>query len=251
MNEYTFQPKVISERSGGPMPEDSRMLTVKWSGVFTSCRQDGHLPPLPVEGIVLCYTLQKPKWSLPACEGLRIQFKLKGNWPWRWPSPLPPEKGTAHVQLSGPMRYSRGIWSRIRVILGARKRRLTINGLSSVGGIAVAASWIETLMAVVNVCSFPRTHLRAGWVGLCERMLLRGGVNINEVREEREGEMRFGMDVCCPNEKVQPFHLYCCLDYYYLSLLQASEKDHTFNFYISLSGLRHWRERVAITVLAP
>lgn len=198
------------------------------------------------------YTLQKLKWSLPACEGLRIQFKLKGNWPWRWPSPLCTEKETAPVQISGPMQFSRAILSWIRVILGARKRRLRINGLSSVGGMAVAACWIETLMAVVNVCSFPRMHLWAGWVGLCERMLLRGeGVNFNEVREEGEGEMRFGMEVCCPNKKVQPFRLYCCLDYYYLSLLQASEKDHTFNFYISLSGFRHWRERVAIMVLAP
>lgn len=48
------------------------------------------------------------------------------------------------------------------VILGARKRRLRINELSSVGGMAVAASWIETPMAVVNVRRFPRMHLRVG-----------------------------------------------------------------------------------------
>lgn len=39
----------------------------------------------------------------------------------------------------------------------------------------------------------------------------------------REGEMEFSMKASCPTGEVWPFHVYCCLDYYYLSLLQASE----------------------------
>lgn len=107
----------------GKMRWSFHQLQAGW--VSASSPSRGNCPVL--------YTLQKLKWSLPACEGLRIQFKLKGNWPRRWPSPLCTEKETAPVQISGPMQFSRAILSWIRVILGARKRRLRINGLSSVG----------------------------------------------------------------------------------------------------------------------
>lgn len=84
------------------------------------------------------------------------------------------------------------MWLGIRVILGVRKRRISVNrvevyvffyGLVSWDSVVVDF-WMVFLMVGVNVCGFFRLDFLSSRVGFWVRIFFRGdGVNIYEVGE--------------------------------------------------------------------